>query len=59
MPYFLSVCVFVAIHSLCTVDLLGLLKWRQQPDRLEENLKGLMRVSGEEIVKVNPTLHVL
>ncbi|XP_065184733.1 dedicator of cytokinesis protein 2-like isoform X1 [Sycon ciliatum] len=33
------------------VDLLGLLKWRQQPDRLEENLKGLMRVSGEEIVK--------
>ena len=34
------------------VDLLGLLKWRNEPKKLENNLRALMKVGGEEIVKV-------
>ena len=34
------------------VDLLGLLKWRSQKDKLPTILPALMKVSGEEIVKV-------
>ncbi|KAL6458640.1 hypothetical protein MHYP_G00321120 [Metynnis hypsauchen] len=33
------------------VDLLGLLNWRSNPDKLEENLQRLMEVDGGEIVK--------
>lgn len=33
------------------VDLLGLLKWSANIDRLEESLTQLLRVSPEEIVK--------
>ncbi|XP_066499571.1 dedicator of cytokinesis protein 5 isoform X2 [Hoplias malabaricus] len=33
------------------VDLLGLLNWRSNPDKLEENLQKLMEVEGGEIVK--------
>eukprot|EP00795_Rhopilema_esculentum_P012407 gene12407-3070_t len=33
------------------VDLLGLLKWRSQKDKLSDILPALMKVSGEEIVK--------
>ncbi|XP_078449223.1 dedicator of cytokinesis protein 1-like isoform X1 [Lampetra planeri] len=32
-------------------DLLGLLKWRSNPAELEKNLKKLMNVDGEEVVK--------
>ena len=37
---------------LLLVDLLGLLKWRSQKDKLSDILPALMKVSGEEIVKV-------
>ncbi|XP_072538135.1 dedicator of cytokinesis protein 5 isoform X2 [Salminus brasiliensis] len=33
------------------VDLLGLLNWRSNPDKLEKNLQRLMEVDGGEIVK--------
>ncbi|XP_065350993.1 dedicator of cytokinesis protein 1 isoform X4 [Cloeon dipterum] len=33
------------------VDLLGLLKWAGQPEKLQDCLKALMKVDGEEIVK--------
>ncbi|XP_043920391.1 dedicator of cytokinesis protein 2-like [Protopterus annectens] len=33
------------------IDLLGLLKWRSHPNRLQENLKKLMKVDGGEVVK--------
>ncbi|XP_059488659.1 dedicator of cytokinesis protein 1 [Neocloeon triangulifer] len=33
------------------VDLLGLLKWAGQPEKLQDSLKALMKVDGEEIVK--------
>lgn len=35
------------------VDLLGLLKWRDNPNNLENSLKALMKVDGEEVVKVS------
>lgn len=40
-----SVVVFV-------VDLLGLLKWKSQKEKLPTILPALVKVSGEEIVKV-------
>lgn len=33
------------------VDLLGLLNWIAHPNKLEESLKTLMNVKGEEVVK--------
>lgn len=33
------------------MDLLGLLNWTSQPDRLSESLNALMKVDGEEVVK--------
>jgi hypothetical protein len=33
------------------VDLLGVLKWRLEPQKLESNLRALMKVGGEETVK--------
>lgn len=48
---------FVIEINLCStkltqdVDLLGLLKWSENVDRLEESLTQLLRVSPEEIVK--------
>ncbi|XP_067134875.1 dedicator of cytokinesis protein 1-like [Centruroides vittatus] len=33
------------------VDLLGLLKWKSNPDNLKSNLNALMKVDGEEVVK--------
>lgn len=34
------------------VDLLGILKWRLEPQKLESKLRALMKVGGEETVKV-------
>ncbi|GCC22344.1 hypothetical protein chiPu_0000731 [Chiloscyllium punctatum] len=34
------------------VDLLGLLKWRSNTNLLQQNLRQLMKVDGEEVVKV-------
>ena len=48
-------CVFncnLRVSSFLTVDLLGLLKWRSQKDKLPTILPAVMKVSGEEIVKV-------
>ena len=33
------------------IDLLGLLKWRSNPENLRSNLLALMKVDGEEVVK--------
>ena len=33
------------------MDLLGLLNWTSQPDRLSDSLTALMKVDGEEVVK--------
>eukprot|EP00057_Strongylocentrotus_purpuratus_P006618 XP_011661092.1 PREDICTED: dedicator of cytokinesis protein 1 isoform X2 [Strongylocentrotus purpuratus] len=33
------------------VDLLGLLKWRAEPDTIRQSLESLMKVDGEEVVK--------
>ncbi|XP_071494855.1 dedicator of cytokinesis protein 1-like [Diadema antillarum] len=33
------------------VDLLGLLKWRAEPDSIRQSLEYLMKVDGEEVVK--------
>ena len=35
-----------------TVDLLGLLKWKSDRSNLQANLESLMKVDGEEVVKV-------
>jgi hypothetical protein len=48
---------FVIDINLCStkltqdVDLLGLLQWQSHPERLEESLKQLLKVSSKEIVK--------
>jgi len=36
------------------VDLLGLLKWKSQKENLKKNLRSLMKVDGEEVVKFLP-----
>ena len=36
-----------------TVDLLGLLKWRSDQDNIKRSLESLMKVDGEEVVKVS------
>jgi len=33
-------------------DLLGLLKWKTQPQRIYQNLEKLMKSDGDETVKV-------
>lgn len=38
-------------YLLLSVDLLGLLNWTSQPERLSESLNALMKVDGEEVVK--------
>ena len=35
-----------------SVDLMGLLKWRDNPAGLQQHLLSFMRVDGEEVVKV-------
>lgn len=40
------------------VDLLGLLKWRINTDNLTLTLLSLMKVDGEEVVKVRPLLPI-
>jgi hypothetical protein len=39
------------LHSL--VDLVGLLRWRQQKDKIHEVLNSLFNVRGDEIMKVS------
>ena len=49
-----NLCSIFDIGSVfCSVDLLGVLKWRLEPQKLESNLRALMKVGGEETVKVN------
>ena len=36
-----------------SVDLMGLLKWRNNPAQLKQNLVHFMRVDGAEVVKVS------
>jgi hypothetical protein len=40
-------------NIIVSVDLLSFLKWRTQPEMLEVNIKKLMKLGGEEIVKVS------
>ena len=35
-----------------SVDLMGLLKWRDNPAGLKDHLVAFMKVDGEEVVKV-------
>ena len=42
-----------------TVELLGLLKWRSMQGKLKDILVTVMRVSGEEIVKVGGKCFVM
>ena len=35
-----------------SVDLMGLLKWRDNPGGLKDHLLAFMKVDGEEVVKV-------
>ena len=44
---------YVKSYFLLIVDLMGMLKWRDNPAGLEDHLKKFMRVEGEEIVKVS------
>ena len=37
------------------VDLMGLLKWRDNPGGLKDHLVSFMKVDGEEVVKVTIT----
>ena len=39
------------LFDLFSVNLLGLLNWSNEPHNISENLKALMRVEGEEVVK--------
>ena len=39
-----------------SVDLLGLLKWKDHLDKIDTNLEKLMSLEGEEIVKVSQSL---
>lgn len=39
-------------HSHSLVDLVGILNWRAYPNSMLSNLKKLMKIQGEEIVKV-------
>lgn len=41
-----------------SVDLLGLLNWRSNPEDLDQILQRLMEVEGSEIVKVSNVLNV-
>ena len=45
---------FDTIHLDFLVDLLGLLKWNSMVGKLKDILVTVMKVSGEEIVKVCP-----
>lgn len=36
-----------------TVDLLSLLKWKSFPNRIQDTLNKIMKLNGEEIVKVD------
>ena len=40
-----NLCFYVA-------ELLGLLKWRDEPEKIEEHLRNLVTLDGEEVVKV-------
>lgn len=42
-----------------SVDLLGLLNWRSNPEDLEQILLRLMEVEGGEIVKVNSCVQII
>ena len=49
----ICVAVMTANMAWCVpVNLMGLLKWRENPKELESYLRRFMEVDGEEIVKV-------
>jgi hypothetical protein len=41
------------MYVVFAVNLMGLLKWRDNPTGLEQHLRKFMQVDGEEIVKVS------
>uniref|UniRef100_UPI00358F3F9F dedicator of cytokinesis protein 1-like n=1 Tax=Myxine glutinosa TaxID=7769 RepID=UPI00358F3F9F len=49
--HFVVSLLFCSTKLTQNVDLLGLLKWRSNPDLLESNLKSLHQVDGGEVVK--------
>lgn len=44
---------FSGVFMLFSVDLLGLLNWRSNPEDLDQILQRLMEIEGGEIVKVS------
>ena len=56
--YLLHLCLDISealkasVFFLVSVDLLGLLKWRDNMAGLKNHLMALMKVDGEEVVKV-------
>lgn len=51
-----SISMFIASVS---ADVLGLLKWKAQPERLDQHLDKLMKLDGQEIVKVGNYLFLI
>lgn len=47
----------LTMHCCFSVDLLGLLNWRSNPEALDQILQRLMEVEGSEIVKVRTALN--
>ena len=47
-------CVCVCV---LTGDMLGLLKWRAHPERINDSLSKLKEIDGSEIVKVDTQTH--
>ena len=43
--------MLITIHVYFTVDLVSLLKWKQQPEKVRETLMSVAHLSGEEVVK--------
>ena len=40
-----------------SADLLGLLKWKAQPEQIDRHLENLIKLDGQEIVKVQVFLN--
>ncbi len=49
---FLQVVLMTSNYLSITVDLLGLLKWKSDRSNIKRSLESLMKVDGEEVVKV-------
>ena len=58
-PSLLLLLLWLRVYACVSVNLMGLLKWRDNPKDLESYLRLFMKVDGEEIVKVGETSSLL